>query len=42
MKCIVCPKQRAQSLSSIVGLRPAFLGELNAVVRDGLVDVAVL
>lgn len=32
----------AETASCVVGLGPAFLGEFYAVVRNGLVDVAVL
>jgi hypothetical protein len=38
---VVCAKEGPQALSCVEGLRPAFGGELYAVVGDGLVDVAV-
>ena len=41
MEGVVWFEEGPQSAASVVGLGPAFRGEFDAVVGDGLVDVAV-
>ncbi len=42
MEGIICAEERAKSSSGVIGLVPALGGEFYSVVRDGLVDIAVL
>jgi hypothetical protein len=42
MELVVCTEEGTETSTSLVGLCPAFGCELYSVVRNGLVNVAVL
>jgi hypothetical protein len=42
VKGVVGSEQGAEASTRIMGLAPTLLGELDAVIGDGLVDIAVL